>query len=112
MAVLRFSITKRSHEWEAIEMLITAASPNKRISPKGKGFSRFLAMEMNRAFKPSGNQCPDTKVAHVKKNFTIKIDDDVYKQIYCEAQQLGIDPGVLIAKKILDPHLTKTTAIK
>ena len=108
MAVLRFSITKREHEWTQVESLIESTFPNKRFL-RGKGFSTYLSREIGKMFKPNGKKCDEVKVAHIKKSFCIKIDDEIAQMIECEAQKLGVDPGVLIAKKILDPHLNINT---
>ncbi len=109
MAVLRFSITKREHEWKQVEALIESTFPNKRFM-RGKGFSTYLSREISKLFKPGETKCDEVKVAHIKKSFCIKIDDEIAKQILCESEKLGLDPGVLIAKKILDPHLLSTTS--
>jgi hypothetical protein len=105
MAVLRFAISKTDHEWDSLGKLIMEKRYGKAPG-RGTGISRFLYAEIHKLFKGKATDCPGNKAVRTQKNFELTVDDAIGEQIQCEANELGISIGELIAKKIVDRHLT------
>ncbi len=102
MGEIRFSITLGKHEWDKIEEVIKDSS-KESLAPKGKGFSQFISNGLNKYYKGKSYECPQKNIPTVQKTFALKVDDEIERQINCEATQLGVPPGHLIARKILVP---------
>lgn len=104
MAVLRFGISKTDHEWGTLEQLIKDKR-NGSPAPKGSGISKFIHNEVNKLYKGQKTNCPGERAVRTRKEFAINVDDAIAEQVECEASQLGISVGELIAKKIVESHL-------
>ena len=106
MPKIRVQIRKTNIEWSRIEETIQKKYADRNLTVTGKGYNQFISSEINKLFQNIEiGACLEDKVAHVKKDFSIILSDRTAKKVICTANKLGIDPGMLIARMILDPHL-------
>lgn len=93
MAVLRVIISQTEEKWGVIEG-----------AAKGAGVPSFITRELSKKFsgKISG-ECTEVKKSRKKKNFALKMSDDLCDLIKCQAKKSGLTPGQFISKIILDP---------
>ena len=107
MAKLRFGISKTPHEWELLENVVRLRNVGKPEPTKGTGISKFIHGEINKSFKGLPvEECSGERATRTRRDFDINVRDEVADHIICEAKRTGIPVGELIAKKIIDPHIT------
>lgn len=107
MPELRLKIAKTKEEWDKLEKIIQEKNGGRKVAQRGSGLSQFIAKEISRTFKgKKKDDCSDKKTVRVKKNFNIVVTADELDAIICEARCSGVRPGDLIAKLVIDPHLS------
>lgn len=105
--MIEVTIRKTSIEWNKIESLIQKKYENRNLSFNGgKGYNHFLHAQIEKLFQEIeiGN-CVGVKNSRKRKDFSLDLPKKTETKIRCLANKLGIEPGTLIARMVLDPHL-------
>lgn len=106
MSLIKIQIRKTEIEWTRIEEIVSERYAGKNIYFQYSGLSHFLRTEINKAFLHIDiENCIDEKSKQIKKGFEINVPDSTVKKIKCLSNRLGVTPGVLISRMILNPHL-------
>jgi|GEM_PF-5620888 len=105
--MIEVTIRKTLIEWSQIEAIIQKKYEGKKVSFNGgKGFNHFLHSELIKLFQQIEiEDCLQTKSARKRKDFSLDLPQKTEVKLRCLANQLGIEPGTLIARMVLDPHL-------
>lgn len=106
MSIIRVDIRKTDNEWILIENLIKKKYAERNLSIANKGYHEFLRAETNKLFQSIEiADCMEIKSSRTKKSFELRFSVQTENKIRCMANQLGIEPGELITRMILDPLL-------
>lgn len=104
---IKFQITQNDHEWRLIESAIQESSKGKTKQIGNKSYSQFIAMELSAALKQIDLPAiPASQISHTKKGFEVSISDENADKINTLCYHLNCTPSVLIARMILQPHIS------
>lgn len=105
MGIIRLQIRKTDTEWKHLEDIIQKKYAERKLIVTGKGYNAFLRSEINKLFQLLEiGDCIEDKNKQIK-DFEISLSEKTEKKIRCLSVQLGISPGTLITRMVLDPHL-------
>src|ERR1700748_3325845 len=104
MGIIRINIRKSDNEWLLIETLIKKKYAERNLSISNKGYHQFLRSETNKLFQNIQiGDCIDTKDTKTQKSFDLQFSSTTEEKIRCLSKKMGIEPGRLITRMILDP---------
>lgn len=104
MPSIQITLYKTDNEWTLIEEAIKQDFARRNLDIPKKGYAAFMRAEINRLFQDIEiGDCVELKQERKQKKIKINLSARTESKIICRANYLGIDPGKLISRMVLDP---------
>ncbi len=106
MPTFKINIGLSQSEWEKIYVVIRKRLKGKTVHKYDKKTTWFITNAINQEFsKNNEEECSEIKSEIVYRHHEIKVSQDIFDQITCQANAAGIPISTLIKRKIFDVHL-------